>query len=280
MAWPLRVPTRTGFSLIELLVAIAIIAVLMGMLFPAIGAVRSSALAAKCKSNLRQIAMAHIAYATDSNGALPPSTFVPTGVGTTQRPWYVSIGSYLDRNDAPNNNYQANNARVVNLQVMCPVFIKEYPFLMSGQNNCKGYVRNAFLLSSASNAGASDYRNNASPTPFKLIQITYASARVLAGDGFSMGTGSSEAVFTRGAPAVATAGYQYDSLAQTYLYNQFTPARTPPYGARDPGMVTQDLHKGKRSYVMCDGSIRKLTDDYTNPTNQLYLSQRSPELMP
>jgi len=62
---------RQGFTLIELLVVISIIAILAGMLLPAIGMIRESARRANCSSNQRQIVMGMIAYATDNDQRFP-----------------------------------------------------------------------------------------------------------------------------------------------------------------------------------------------------------------
>jgi prepilin-type N-terminal cleavage/methylation domain-containing protein/prepilin-type processing-associated H-X9-DG protein len=62
---------RQGFTLIELLVVISIIAILAGMLLPAISLVRESARKANCGSNQRQIVMAMIAYGSENDGAWP-----------------------------------------------------------------------------------------------------------------------------------------------------------------------------------------------------------------
>ena len=62
---------RRGFTLIELLVVISIIAVLMGILLPALAAARRRAQLTQCASNLRSLMQATTAYSADSNSFLP-----------------------------------------------------------------------------------------------------------------------------------------------------------------------------------------------------------------
>jgi prepilin-type N-terminal cleavage/methylation domain-containing protein/prepilin-type processing-associated H-X9-DG protein len=65
-----RHPSRTAFTLIELLVVIAIIAILVSLLLPALSHAKAAAKAAKCQSNLRQLAIGVRLY-VDDHGRFP-----------------------------------------------------------------------------------------------------------------------------------------------------------------------------------------------------------------
>ena len=58
---------QKAFTLIELLVVISVIAVLMGILFPALGMARSVARRTLCSSNIRQLYMANVGYSIENN---------------------------------------------------------------------------------------------------------------------------------------------------------------------------------------------------------------------
>ncbi|HEX2999142.1 MAG TPA: DUF1559 domain-containing protein [Armatimonadota bacterium] len=62
---------KSGFTLIELLTVIAIIAILAGILLPALSRAREMARRSTCSSNLRQLAQAVVMYARDYNDRLP-----------------------------------------------------------------------------------------------------------------------------------------------------------------------------------------------------------------
>jgi prepilin-type N-terminal cleavage/methylation domain-containing protein/prepilin-type processing-associated H-X9-DG protein len=62
---------RLGFTLMELLVVISIIALLVAMLLPAIGMVRDQARTVSCQSSLRGVGQALLQWQTDNEGYLP-----------------------------------------------------------------------------------------------------------------------------------------------------------------------------------------------------------------
>jgi prepilin-type N-terminal cleavage/methylation domain-containing protein len=66
-----------GFTLVELLVVIGIIALLISILLPTLSKARESAKISQCLSNQRQIAIAVIAYTNDNKGYFPSSALNP-----------------------------------------------------------------------------------------------------------------------------------------------------------------------------------------------------------
>jgi prepilin-type N-terminal cleavage/methylation domain-containing protein/prepilin-type processing-associated H-X9-DG protein len=83
--------TRRAFTLIELLVVISIIALLVGILLPALGSARQAAQDSQCKSNIRSGQQAVFMYITDD-----PGRFIPPGNGLDYNTvWYNRIGRYL-----------------------------------------------------------------------------------------------------------------------------------------------------------------------------------------
>lgn len=81
--------SRTGFSLVEILVVLGIIVILLAILIPVVTKVRRSAQQAKCLSNLRTIGQALVIYQNAHNGwAFPVKTdaFGVIGLGLNVPP--------------------------------------------------------------------------------------------------------------------------------------------------------------------------------------------------
>src|SRR5947209_3262906 len=89
---------RRGFTLVEMLVVIAIIVTLAGLVLPAVLAARSSAGSAQCQSNLRQLGLAAMQYQIQ-NGSYPQyrAEYPPiTNAYGVYRPrWQWIIASYM-----------------------------------------------------------------------------------------------------------------------------------------------------------------------------------------
>jgi general secretion pathway protein G len=85
-------PTRRGFTLIEMLVVIAIIALLASIMIPAVSKALERTKSINCASNLRQVGIAITGYALDNNSFLPPAG---TWGGETVPVWYNTISPYL-----------------------------------------------------------------------------------------------------------------------------------------------------------------------------------------
>ena len=62
---------KSGFTLVELIAAIAIIGILTSLLLPIVGRIRESGNASKCISNMKQIGEAAALVIADNDGRLP-----------------------------------------------------------------------------------------------------------------------------------------------------------------------------------------------------------------
>ena len=96
---PAMPSVRRGFTLVELLVVITIIAVLMGLLLPAVQAAREGGRRTVCQNNLYQMAFAATRH-SDQNGFIPGWRNSVAATGTTfSLSWPVVIMPFMERND-------------------------------------------------------------------------------------------------------------------------------------------------------------------------------------
>ena len=89
-----------GFTLVELLVVIAIIGILIGMLLPAVQAVREAARRTACQNNMRQMGLGLLNYESGI-GKLPPSGYTDSFSRTNQLDfsWIIHILPFAEANN-------------------------------------------------------------------------------------------------------------------------------------------------------------------------------------
>lgn len=89
--------TRTGITLVELLVVTAILAILISLLLPAVQRVREAAAVTQSQNNIKQISLGFHNCASTSNGQLP--VFNPAASNAESLGPFESLLPYLERQD-------------------------------------------------------------------------------------------------------------------------------------------------------------------------------------
>src|SRR5438093_2545414 len=105
---------RRGFTLVELLVVIGIIAVLIGILLPVIGKARKQANTTACMAQLRSLGQTLAIYNSENRGSYPYSYYTSNAAvgGTTAEGdtnasvyvWWSVLRSYMRRGGSPDNS--------------------------------------------------------------------------------------------------------------------------------------------------------------------------------
>ena len=101
-----KMKNKKGFTLVELLVVISIIALLMGILMPALSRARMQAQAVICGSNQKQLGLGWNFYASDNDDWFPMGIFWSKGMA-----WWQDgsgIAGYLPTDTAFQDKDAAN----------------------------------------------------------------------------------------------------------------------------------------------------------------------------
>ena len=131
-----------GFSLVELLAAIAALAVLAAIAAGVWPAARAAAEATGCRSNLRELAAANLAYAADHGRYVAAAADIE---GANRTRWHgVRSGAAFDGSKGPLAPYLGGGAASAWVR-RCPGFLPEAPGF---EASCGGYGYNALGVGS------------------------------------------------------------------------------------------------------------------------------------
>ncbi len=216
-----------GFTLVELLVTVGIIALLASLLVPQAEKLVDRADATKCMSNLRQIGGAFHLYLGDVDGAFPTSSGNNSTSGTgltgsnplTGGNWLVEIYGFLGK----------AITSVAEIKVKCPSFEKEYKKDNRWLPSTGSYGMNLRLRQ------PQNIRDTNSYTRVSMASIPEPQKTILAGD---------------------SSGYNLDPLAD----GKFAGA-PDKLGGFQGGNPLMHAEKTAAHYLFVDGHVEALTPD-------------------
>jgi prepilin-type N-terminal cleavage/methylation domain-containing protein/prepilin-type processing-associated H-X9-DG protein len=266
---------RHGFTLIELLVVISIIALLVGILLPALGAARRSAQSAVCLGNLRSAGQAMATYTTDSADWL-------AGPNTSG----ASVGS-------PGTSSESPTAPTQNMDWISPTLGDSLGLSIDPDERIKQIFNNDFKCPTNSETYASEYGGGSlNVTANELNYSSYAAALgfhvrpdgeggVQNVQGFKakyqagyrpridmVGSGSGKvyamdgARYVNGPDEVTFNNFEFQVQGGNFmLYGPVTPRSGDPYAFRSPTTLEPELellkyaarHNGAANFVYFDG---------------------------
>ena len=146
---------RAGFSLIELLVVIGIIAILIGILLPSLQRARKSAQTVQCASNLRQLYTLTQIYTNLYNGYTMPARVAQGGSKKFFWCGYEVLGPLMGVKRVGNQDEQQVIDRVAKM-LDCPAVLRDKD-TFPGQQFSIDYTYNGHLGDNRAHKGFSDY---------------------------------------------------------------------------------------------------------------------------
>lgn len=231
-----------GFTLVEVLVVVAVLALLIGLLLPALSSARHAAQQAQCGSNIRQLVLALDAYADDHQGRYAPGA---AGIQTTNlHRWHGtrrSAGDAFGPDGGPISMYlngdQPPGATTQGVR-NCPTFSVT---MTTGTSNQFGFERSA---------GGYGYNNAFVGVTRRLERSGGEPVWRLETD--RIGAARSEFRHPTRTVAFADSALAADDLIE---YSFIEPAFWPEYPGARPDPSTHFRHRGIANVAWLDGHV-------------------------
>lgn len=256
-----------GFTLIELVVVIATIAILASLLLPALTRARASAHSAKCKSNLRQLGLGLRMYVDDNAGYPQMIHFGAPWAG-----WALPLNQYLNQplvqTNSPLKRYLLGSAPWPAGAFLCP---SDKRIVWHGTGGSYGYNTYGAIFASYPILGASTdqirggknenlglggygrFLENSGPTfpaPVRDSAVRVPSEMIALGDAYGVCYGMLDA---KPAPRPLFDVYEtFGDLAR----EQASHSPSSPIKA-----TGQTRHQGRLNMAFCDGHVEALRVD-------------------